>query len=329
MQVAEKLYNQGLISYPRTETDSFADGFDFRSLIETQTPDPTWGEYARSLLDGKFVAPKKGKNNDNAHPPIHPVRHPEGLGGIERDVYELVVRHFLACCSDDAKGAETIVNLDIAGEGFTCKGLQVLEYNYLDIYRYDRWGDKNIPVFAQGEVVTPEAVEMKEGTTTPPNLLTEPDLIKLMDRNGIGTDATIATHIQTIQDREYAVKEGQYFSPTNLGVALLSAYRALGYELGDPAKRAQMEADMKLICQGRKTKDEVVRDAIDMYKAIFQVAAEGVEAMEVVRACLQVVSYESHCCRRRSSRSTSRLSAKSTTARARPTSRSAASATSR
>lgn len=55
--------------------------------------------------------------------------------------------------------------------------------------------------------------------------LEEVELISLMDRNGIGTDATIATHISTIQDRQYAEKDpGQRFVPTKLGIALVEGY---------------------------------------------------------------------------------------------------------
>lgn len=54
---------------------------------------------------------------------------------------------------------------------------------------------------------------------------TESELINLMDRNGIGTDATIASHITTIQDRSYSIKDGQQkFTPTQLGIALVEGY---------------------------------------------------------------------------------------------------------
>ena len=56
-------------------------------------------------------------------------------------------------------------------------------------------------VFKPKEQLMPSVLKMHEGQTTPPSLLSEPELIQLMDENGIGTDATIAQHIQTIQDR--------------------------------------------------------------------------------------------------------------------------------
>lgn len=64
--------------------------------------------------------------------------------GDERRLYEFIVRHFLACCSQDAQGQETTVEIDIAQERFVAHGLVILARNYLDVYPYDHWSDKVI-----------------------------------------------------------------------------------------------------------------------------------------------------------------------------------------
>merc|ERR1711988_2064489 len=93
MDVAEKLYQSGYISYPRTETDQFDTKADLRALISQQVSDPRWGTYAQRLLDGGFRQPRSGKHNDGAHPPIHPVRPGTELSGTESAVYEIIARH--------------------------------------------------------------------------------------------------------------------------------------------------------------------------------------------------------------------------------------------
>jgi DNA topoisomerase III len=164
-----------------------------------------------SLLNGTYHAPRNGRNNDKAHPPIHPVSHVAQTRletAEDRKVYEFVVRRFLACCSDDAKGQATTVDIDLSGERFTVTGLVVLERNYLDVYRYDKWtSSQPLPVFVQGEMVMPASLEMAEGKTCAPKYLTEPELIALMDVNGIGTDATMADHIEKIVERQYVFKQ--------------------------------------------------------------------------------------------------------------------------
>lgn len=164
-----------------------------------------------SLLNDAFKLPRNGRNNDKAHPPIHPVAHvaQTHLDNVEdRKIYEFVVRRFLACCSDDAKGQATTVDLDLSGERFSVTGLVVLERNYLDVYPYDKWtSSQPLPVFVQGEMIMPASLEMVEGKTSRPHYLTEPELIALMDVNGIGTDATMADHIEKIVDRQYVFKQ--------------------------------------------------------------------------------------------------------------------------
>ncbi|MCJ1429539.1 DNA topoisomerase, partial [Sticta canariensis] len=204
MKVAEDLYNKGWISYPRTETDSFDKGIDLRNLIEKQVQDQTWGQHAQGLLNGAFKQPRTGRNNDQAHPPIHPVNYvsPPSLSDDERRVYEFVVRRFLACCSDDAKGELTTIELDYGDEVFFTTGLLVLQRNYLDVYPYEKWeSSQQLPHFVLGETFEPMQANITDGETTAPGYLTEPELISLMDANGIGTDATMAEHIAKIKER--------------------------------------------------------------------------------------------------------------------------------
>jgi DNA topoisomerase-3 len=74
----------------------------------------------------------------------------------------------------------------------------IREYNWLDIYPYEKWTEGTLPEYNKGEKFRPSKFEFKESTTSSPKLLSENELITLMDKNGIGTDATIHEHIKTI-----------------------------------------------------------------------------------------------------------------------------------
>lgn len=159
-------------------------------------------------MGGGFNQPRPGRNNDQAHPPIHPVNFvaPAALTDEEKRVYEFVVRRFLACCSEDARGEATELDIEWGVEKFSAKGLTVIARNYLDVYPYDKWeSSQQLPQFSVGETFTPTEANMKDGKTTSPSFLTEPELIALMDANGIGTDATMAEHIDKIKNRNYVV----------------------------------------------------------------------------------------------------------------------------
>lgn len=221
MKVAEDLYTRGFISYPRTETDQFDQGMDLRSMISRQTQDGRWGTFAQELVNGGFNQPRHGRNNDKAHPPIHPVNYvtSNALNSEnERKVYEFVVRRFLACCSEDALGEATDIEIDYGAEIFHVHGLRVIARNYLDVYPYDKWeSSQQLPQYTVGETFEPTEVNMLDGKTSAPTYLTEPELIALMDVNGIGTDATMAEHISKIQTREYAIARPRGGAAPNAG----------------------------------------------------------------------------------------------------------------
>ena len=108
---------------------------------------------------------------------------------------------------------------------------------------------------------------MTSGSTTAPSPLTESDLISRMDENGIGTDATIHSHITTIQTREYATKDHTgHFLPTDLGKALVEGCNNMGYKLAKPYIRAAMERDMVKVSKGELSKDEMLRNCLQSMK---------------------------------------------------------------
>lgn len=338
MTVAEKLYNKGFISYPRTETDRFDKGMDLRALVRKQTQDNRWGQFAQSLVEGGFQQPRQGKHDDKAHPPIHPITYaaPTVLDDNERRVYELITRRFLACCSEDAKGVATDVEILYGDETFNAHGVIVLERNYLDVYPYENWtGTAELPRFTIGERFEPSEAMITEGKTTAPGYLTEADLIALMDANGIGTDATMAEHIEKIQERQYArtversgraaeqadgddaespptrggrggrrargnrggarggrgggsgragrggVRE---FIPTSLGVALIEGFDRMHLEtsLGKPFLRKEMELKMKAICEGRATKQVVLRESLTEYRHVYNHSRSELNILKAV-----------------------------------------------
>ena len=268
MQIAEKLYVSGLISYPRTETNIFPPKLDLKHLVEQQFADPRWGSFAQGVMN-QGPMPRNGNKTDNAHPPIHPTKYKSDLSGNESRVYEFIVRHFLACVSRDAIGQECKVETKIASETFHANGLSISQRNYLDVYPYHFWGDKNLPCYQMGQQFVPSSLEVVGGTTMPPNLLTESDLIGLMEKHGIGTDATHAEHIEKIKNREYSALVNRTFHPSSLGIGLVEGYELIGHRMSKPQLRAEMEVDFAAICDGLKTRQQVLQDQLRRYSSAF------------------------------------------------------------
>lgn len=276
MAVAEALYQEGFISYPRTETDSFnLQDSELLDLVRGLTQAPAVSAFAQAMCDdqaNRFRRPKRGGHDDKAHPPIHPTKPYTGSEDDERGkLYLLIARHFLACLSPDAVAATTSVTASYGNELFTTTGTTIISRGWLDIFPYERWNDSShIPHYTAGDTFVPTSVTLQRSQTSPPPDLTETDLIALMDDNGIGTDATIAQHIKTVVDRDYVRREGGHLVSTRLGVALAAAYEVLGLStLLQPQLRAQMELAMSDIAAGKASREQVVAAGVRLYREIF------------------------------------------------------------
>ncbi|KAL6011781.1 DNA topoisomerase 3-alpha [Asimina triloba] len=245
-------------------------GLFCQAIVREQQGHPSWGSYAQRLLDpdsGLWRNPGNGGHDDKAHPPIHPTKFSAGESGWSPDhsrLYELVVRHFLACVSQPAVGAETTVEIDIAGEQFSASGRLIvasrifvlsapLEMEHaisreLDSLPFHSVGYVRLSIEVQ---FIPTALTLDSGVTRPPPLLSESDLLGCMDK----------------------------------GEALVMGYDDMGYELWKPYLRAMMECDMKAVSLGQKRKSEVLETCLQQMKACFLDArlkkVKLLEAMEI------------------------------------------------
>ncbi|OIR57854.1 MAG: DNA topoisomerase III [Amphiamblys sp. WSBS2006] len=291
MDRAEALYTSGYISYPRTETDMFDRKTDLKALVKAQTGHRLWGGHAAAILEkDRFLFPRKGRNNDLAHPPIHPTSPGCDLKGEDMKVYELITRHFLACCSHNAEGLETKVEIAIGAESFAEKGVVVTDRGYLDVYIYDKWLIKELPAFEKGEVFVPDAILLSDGRTSAPKLLTETELIAIMDKNGIGTDATMQDHIEKILERKYAERKAPFLFPTQLGIGIVSGYDRIDlvFSLTKPYLRAKMEKMLKEICDGKTQKQSCILEVLRLFeRAYTRAEKKGPALVHTLETCLK------------------------------------------
>lgn len=122
------------------------------------------------------------------HPPITPIRSATEaeLGGESYRLYELIARHFLATVSPDAVYLATKVTFSAGSEVFEVSGRQMLEPGFTAILTHSAGEDVILPQFNEGQKMMPKCVKLKAGATSPPPLLTESELIELMEKHGIG-----------------------------------------------------------------------------------------------------------------------------------------------
>lgn len=283
MEIAERLYNAGIISYPRTETEIYPRTFSLKRLLERHVDHPEWGDYVSKLLQ-KRIRATRGKRDDKAHPPIHPTKSIEKseleklpeLKKLDKNnawsIYDMISRHFFATMSMPAVYSEMKITIKIGQEMFNLTGKQLKELGFLEIYPFRKITERLLPVLKKGDEVNIANLKMKKGETKPPNRITETELIKLMDKNGIGTDATIPQHIKTNKDRNYfkISGKGRTIQPTLLGIALIQGLGNIDEMLVKPDLRAYIEKQTSLVAKGERGKDSVVKESSESMKKLFK-----------------------------------------------------------
>ncbi|KAH8739347.1 DNA topoisomerase III beta-1 [Cryptosporidium ryanae] len=285
LSIAEKLYLSGYITYPRTETSRYSETFDIEATISMFSSHPVWGRYSLELLKFGYASPRKDGSDAGDHPPITPVKSATNndLSGDSWRLYDMICRHFLATVSRDASILKETIKFDIQGETFFTSGMKMTDSGFLKILYSENFcnNSREIPNFTMGEEIVVKSIELVTKETTPPPLLSESELLSLMEKNGIGTDASMPTHIQKIQEREYVkLVSGRRFEPTKLGMALAHGILNIDHELVFPLVRSEIEKYVDLIARGKYNHKAVLKHSLSVFKLKFVYFAENLSIFE-------------------------------------------------
>lgn len=283
MQIAERLYTQGYISYPRTETTHYPENFDLKGCLRQQANNPYWSDTVKALLSEGLNRPRKGSDAGD-HPPITPMRSATEaeLGGDAWRLYEYIARHFIATISYDCKYLQTTISFSVGPERFTCTGKAVISTGYTEIMPWQGIPmEESLPTCEKGDVFAVDEVKLLEKQTNPPDYLTEAELITLMEKHGIGTDASIPVHINNVCQRNYVtVESGRRLKPTNLGIVLVHGYYKIDSELVQPTIRSAVEKQLNLIAQGKANFQQVLDHTLDIFKRKFHYFVDSIAGMD-------------------------------------------------
>jgi DNA topoisomerase-1 len=264
MRVAQRLYENGYITYMRTDSTSLSElalTAARAQAAELYGPD--------SVPDAPRRYERKVKNAQEAHEAIRPAgdtfRTPRDVAGeLSRDelaLYDLVWKRTIASQMKDATGQTVTLRLggtSAAGEDveFGASGTVILFRGFLAAYeegRDDENGDddeRRLPHLTEGDTVEVQELEPQGHTTSPPARYTEATLVKALEDRGIGRPSTYASIMGTILDRGYVSKKGTALVPTFLAFAVVNLLQKHFPQLVDYDFTARMEDDLDRIAAG-------------------------------------------------------------------------------
>ncbi len=279
MNIAENLYMNGFISYPRVDNTVYPSSLDLRALLGELSAAEGLGPHCREVLAQPKITPTRGKKETTDHPPIYPTAPARRSELHDQDwkVYELVFRRFLATLAPAATVMSVKVDLESGGEPLVARGSRVAFEGWLRYYAYGRKKDVILPALERGQEVEVEEKSLDEGQTQPPARYSQGKLIEKMEELGLGTKSTRHTIIESLYERGYIL--GDPPVPTETGIAVTEALRKYATPISTPEMTAELEQDMDKIAEGQVAREAVVEKSRDRLDEVMQMLEDSREKL--------------------------------------------------
>ncbi|MDO5776149.1 MAG: type I DNA topoisomerase [Eubacteriales bacterium] len=285
MRVAQKLYEDGHITYLRTDSVRISDeaAAAARGFIEAN--------YGENYISKRPAAGKNNSNSQDAHEAIRPAHVEvtpaalkEKLGRDEFRLYQMIWKRFMASRMSNAVYATTSVKLECGTHTFTASGSKLKFDGYLSVYKNDQDEEnekQDLGFLKQGESVKFEKVEDIQHFTEPPAHFTEASLIKTLEEDGIGRPSTYAPTIITLLARHYVTKEKKNLYVTELGIAVNEIMTKAFPKIVDTKFTAAMEAELDDVAEGKADWRKVVGDFYPELESSINNARETLDKVKV------------------------------------------------
>lgn len=289
MQLAQALYEAGLITYHRTDA---------------VRAEPEAVEAARALIRSRYGADylpesprfysSKVTNAQEAHEAIRPVsveRPPESVAGREGALYRLIWQRFVASQMEAARYDRRTVDVAARGtRGYLLRaGASTLSFpGWLAVYGASADDPDTADADEEGEVRNGRLPEVRDGEaldldkldptqrfTEPPPRFTEPTLVRELERAGVGRPSTYASIVSTIEERGYVERAGTHYRPTELGCVVSDFVVSYFPNVADPGFTAAMEDGLDAVARGQRGWQELLRGFYGPFSGALDVAGRA------------------------------------------------------
>ncbi|MHA2071792.1 MAG: DNA topoisomerase I [Candidatus Thorarchaeota archaeon] len=264
LAIAQKLYLEALISYPRTGSQKIPPSINVREVLNGLASIRKYSGLAKQVLAGGSLTPFQGKKDDPAHPAIHPTgtKAAKRLTPSEAKIYDLIVRRFFALFGENSVKEGIRADVKHNEHLFYLRGLKVLKRGWMDYYDpYVTLSERLLPPLSKGDVIELEEVSEDGRFTSPPPRFNPSSLLKILEKEGLGTKATRASIVDSVRSRGYTL--GDRFELSTLGYALHETLYQYVPKILSADFTRQLEEEMQGILEERLGREQVLIHAKD------------------------------------------------------------------
>jgi len=252
LQIAQALYLDGIISYPRTSSQKIPQEIEPKKILK---------KLAEKFPQAKYATrdkPGEGSKSVPAHPSIYPTGEFKALQDEEKKLYELIVKRFISCFCQNAITDNKRIKLTADnGKIFTASALVIKEKGWLNVYP-KIMNESNLPDMS-GKISI-EKIRFDSKMTQPPKRYTPASLVSILEKKNLGTKATRSMIIDTLFDRGYL--DGKSIQATPLGLKLIETLEKHSPIIIDENLTKELEEKMQDIQESKSGFKEKYQDIV-------------------------------------------------------------------
>ncbi|TFF86485.1 MAG: hypothetical protein EU517_00365, partial [Promethearchaeota archaeon] len=274
LKAMNSLYLDKIISYPRTESDVYKSNFDHLTILNQFVNHKKCGSYAARLLSLNRSRPiTKGRKDAGDHPPITPLESLEQTSKkfdntLQANVYDLLARHYLALFGEPALEAKQKLKLRIKNEPFTASVVSLVQEGYLKVAPFLK-PHYSSEIVVSGSTLPIDKITLERKETKPPPKYRDPSLLRLMEKNHLGTKSTRPQIIKILQNRRLIQRKKHQYVITDLGNFLIKNLIKIWLPFLKPDFTKMVEQKLNEVVNGTKSMDKAIKEVRAVFLKLF------------------------------------------------------------
>ncbi|MHA1974493.1 MAG: DNA topoisomerase [Candidatus Hodarchaeales archaeon] len=249
MELMTTLYENGYISYPRTENRQFKDKFPHMDILAKLSLFDDFKTHLKRIKDATQVRTNGRKIGVEDHDPIHPTgeipKESTVITSLHLKAWNYISLYYIGMFMPDLVQSRGKVKISIKNDPFIGQFQNTLDFGFTEAIFWKK--PRNTPVFSfvKGQNVQIGKVSAKVFFTQPPPYWTDSALIKILEKLKIGTKSSRPDIIKKLQLRKYIVRKGQSYQSTELGESIITLFEGIWSEVVSPSFTRMVEMKME------------------------------------------------------------------------------------
>jgi len=261
LELAQTLYEASLITYPRTSSQQIPPTIKLNPILAALASNNEYAALAKKIMESRWTKAVQGKKEDPAHPAIHPTGMKSTMAGPEKNLYDLIVRRFLASFAPPAKRERSRIEVDAGGEAYAASGSRLVEKGWTEFYgKYYTPEDVELPKFKTDESVAVGSKKKTKKETKPPKRYTQASIVSELEKRHLGTKATRSVIVDTLFKRGYA-GGAKSIDVSDFGLKVCDVLQKYAPEILDENLTRKIEEEMEAIQDGKVDKESVIKES--------------------------------------------------------------------